>query len=103
MRSYCGDGYRQIPDGKLLGRIAEGMKHDDVEREAANRAEFNRQYTSGKVVMRLASKYMHLKDCGLGRFLEANTKIVWSLSDGAIVRQKEDLNWVDEYLSRQGE
>ena len=103
MRAYCGDGYKQSPDGKLLGRYASAMKHEDNEKEAANKSEFNRQYKDGKVLMRLASRYMNLQDCGSGLYLEADKKIVWSFTDGAIVRQKEDLDWVDEYLAKQEE
>jgi hypothetical protein len=102
MRSYCGDGYRQSPEGKFLGRYAEAMKRDATN-DVSDRAEFNNQYKAGKVFMRLASKYMNLQRCGQDLYLEAEKKIVWSFTDGSIIRQKEDLDWVDDYLAKQEE
>lgn len=102
MRAYCGDGYKQNPEGKFLGRYAAAMKRD-AENDVMDRAEFNRQYKEGKVFMRLASKYMNLQKCGQDLYLEAEKKVVWSFADGAIMRKPEDLDWVDEYLAKQEE
>ena len=88
------EGYKQEASGKFLARMATASKVPDL----AERDEFNTQYKNGKVRMVLASRYMSLKPCGLDLYIEADKKIVWSLDSDSIVRQKVDLDWIDEEI-----
>lgn len=96
MANYV-DGYRQEASGKFLQRYATASKHSEI----SEKDEFMRQYKKGTVHMSLASRYMNLKPCGLDLFVEADKKIVWSLDADSIVRQKVDLDWIDEELGEE--
>lgn len=97
MPSYV-DGYKQEASGKFLQRYATASKISEI----SEKDEFNSQYKKGTVHMRLASRYMVLKPCGLNLYIEADKKVVWSRNDDSIVRQNVDLDWLEELFENDG-
>lgn len=95
-------GYSISPKGKSLDRYITAQSEKEKIQPVREKADFKSGYENGKLPLRLANKFMSLKNCGLNRFIEAEKKVVWALDeDGNIVRLQEDFDWVGKELKKE--
>ena len=82
-------------------RYAKVIEEKNEKIVISSKTEFENGVKAGKMRYTTASKYMKLVNCGLDRFIEANTNVVWAKEGDNIVRLESNLEWVDELLAQE--
>lgn len=103
MNRYAGNQYKENKEpSKFLARFANLSIDKESLKNLNDKEDFKKSYRAGRIAFASAQKHMTLKSCGLDRFIEANTDIVWSKEGDNIIRVDNDLDWVTSFLEQEG-
>lgn len=101
---YLKDFSKYQPNSKFMNKYASLKQAEDtVSREMLEKEQFKVDYKKGNVRTASANKFMSLKSCGLGMYVDEDTHMIWKKEGDRIVRVEDDLSWVDEFLKENKE
>lgn len=103
MERYAGKHYSETKkDSKFLTRFASQIESKESFKGINSKDDFTKSYKTGRMAYAVAQKYMNIKTCGLDRYIEEGTNIVWAREGDNIIRLDNDLDWVDTFLKQEG-
>lgn len=89
------------PTDGFAARYATLMKEKELTAQSSDKESFEKGYKKGSLRLATATRYMKLVNCGVDRFIEAQTNVVWAKEGENIIRVDSDLDWVDELLKQE--
>jgi hypothetical protein len=101
MNRYANNQTKYTKPSGFMERYASSLQEKQEKAKINEKDEFDVDYKKGSVRIACAQKFMNLHTAGLDMFVD-DLSVVWKKEGDRIVRQDNDLSWVDKLLSEEG-